>query len=75
MIKTWIIEHVNVVSQLSNVVKWNKESDDREAMLISREKSKNIINYVEYSKTCHVIRSFPDLNQTFGEEDITFPLS
>ena len=46
-----------------------------ESMVIAREERKNVISYVDYSKICHVIRSFPDLNQTFGKEDITFPLS
>ena len=40
-----------------------------------KRKSKNIIIYVDYSKICHVIRSFHDLNQKFGKEDINFPLS
>ena len=75
MIKYWTFEHVKVVSQLSNILKLNKDIDDIESMLISKGERKNIINYVEYSKICHVIRSFSDLNQTFGKKDITFPLS
>ena len=43
-------------------------------MLIAREKKKNIISYVDYSKFCRVIRSFPGFIQTFGKEDINFPL-
>ena len=38
MIKEWMFENVKVVSQLSNVVKWNKESDEKESMLIAIEK-------------------------------------
>ena len=38
-----MFEHVKFVSQLSNLVKWNKESYEMESMLISREKGKNII--------------------------------
>ena len=45
-----MFEYVKVVSQLSNVVKWNKESDDMESILIAREKGKNIISYVDFSK-------------------------
>ena len=75
MIKTLIFVYVKFVSQLSNVVKWNKESDDAESMLIAREERKKITSYVDYSKIFYVIRSFPDLNQTFGKRDITFPLS
>ena len=40
MIKEWIFEYVKVLYQLSNVVKCNKESDDMESILISREKGK-----------------------------------
>ena len=38
MIKVWIFEHVKVVSQLSSFVKWKKESDEMESMLILRGK-------------------------------------
>ena len=75
MIKYWVFEYVKVVSQFSNGVNWNKESDDLESMLIAREKGGNIISYVYFSEFCHVIRCFPDLNQTFGKVDITFTLS
>ena len=30
MIKEWMFEHVKLVSQLSNFVKWNKDSDETE---------------------------------------------
>ena len=43
-----MFEYIKVVSQLSNVVKCNKESDDMESMLIVREKGKNIISYVDF---------------------------
>ena len=65
MIKDWMFDYVKVVSRFSNVAKWNKESDYMESMLIAREKRKNIISYVDYSKFCHMIRRFPGLNQTF----------
>ena len=42
-----------------------------ESMLIAREERENIIGYIYYSKNYHVIRNFPDLNQTFGKEDIS----
>ena len=38
------------MSQLSNFVKWNKESDDMESIVIAREERENIISYVDYSK-------------------------
>ena len=60
-----MFEKIDVVSQLSNLVKWNKESYEMESMLISREKGENIISYVDLSKICHVIKCFPDLKQTF----------
>ena len=70
-----MFEYVKVVSQSSNVVKWNKESNYTESMLIAREKRKTIMSYIDFSKRCHKIRCFPDLNQTFGKEIITFPPS
>ena len=42
-------EYVKVVSQLSNFVKWNTESDDMESMLIARDKGVNIISYIDFS--------------------------
>ena len=57
------------------MVKCNKDIDDMESMLIAREKGKNIISYVDFSKKFHVIKCFPDLKQTFGKEDINFTLS
>ena len=65
-----MFEYVKVVSQLSNVVNWNKESDDTESMLIARGKGKYIISYVDFLKYFRVIRCFPHLNQTFGREDM-----
>ena len=32
IIKEWMFEYVKFVSHISNVVKWNKESDDMESM-------------------------------------------
>ena len=46
-----------------------------ESMFIVREKRKNIICHVNFSRICHVIKCFPDLKQTFGKEDIDFILS
>ena len=40
-----------------------------------KRKRKNIISYVVFSKTWHVIRCFPDLNQTVDKEDINLRLS
>ena len=69
-----MFEYVKVMSQFSNVVKWNKQDDDTESILIAREKGGNIISYVDFSKICHVIKYFPDLKQTFGKEVINFSL-
>ena len=49
MIKELIFGYVKVVSHLSNVVKWNTESDDMESMLIARDKGVNIISYIDFS--------------------------
>ena len=68
-----MFEYVNVLSQLPNVVKWDKYSYYMESMLIAREKG-DIISYVDFSKKNHVIRCFPDLYQIFGKEDIMFSL-
>ena len=39
-IKEWMFEYVKVVSQLSNVVKWNKDSDDTESINCKRKREK-----------------------------------
>ena len=65
--KKQMFEKIDVVSQLSNVLYWGKDSDEMESMLISREKRENIISYVDLSKICHVIKCFPDLKKTFGK--------
>ena len=49
MIKEWMFEHVKGVSKLSNVVK-------------CKRKNEKIISYVDFSKICHAIKCFPDLN-------------
>ena len=51
-----------------------RQSTDRK-MYIAREEGENILSYVNSSKPCHVITHFPELNQKFGQEDITVPLS
>ena len=43
-----------------------------EPMYISREEWMNTFNYFDFSKLCHVITYFPELNQKFGQEDINF---
>ena len=48
-----MFEYVKVVSRLSNVIKWNKDSDVMESMLIPIKKGVNILTYVDFSKTCH----------------------
>ena len=50
MLKDWMFEYVKFVSQSSNVVKRNRESDDMESMLTAREKWRNIISYVDFTK-------------------------
>ena len=43
-----------------------------EPMYIARDKWMNILSYVDFSKLCHAIKYFTELNQKFGQEDITF---
>ena len=67
--------HIKVVSQLSKVVKWNKYNQQMEPIYVARETGRNILIYVDFSKICYIIKSFSELKQKFGKEDITFPLS
>ena len=43
-------------------------------MNIEINKMMNILSDVDFSKLCHAIKYFPQLNQNFGKEEITFPL-
>ena len=43
-----------------------------ELMYNAREEMMNIFSYVDFSKLCHVIQFFAELNQHFVEEGITF---
>ena len=56
-----MFEDVKVVTQLSRVVKRNKDNHEMGSMLIAREERKSIISYVYFSRICHVIKCFPDL--------------
>ena len=55
--------------------KWNKKNQQMEPMYVAREKGNNILSYVDFSKICYVMKSFPELKPNFGKEDINFPLS
>ena len=44
-------------------------------MYVARERGRNILSCVDFSKICHVIKYFPELKQDIGIEDINFPLS
>ena len=46
-----------------------------EPMYVVGEKGGNILSYVDFSKICNVIKSFPGLSKNIGREDITFLLS
>ena len=41
---------------------------------MTRERGCNILSYVDSSKICDVIKSFPELKQIIGNEDINFPI-
>ena len=47
MIKKWMNSDIKVVSQLSKVVKRNKENQGKEKLYIAREKGKHILSYVD----------------------------
>ena len=67
--------HIQVVDQFSKVVKWNKDNQQMEPMYIARKEWMNILSYVDFSKLCHVIKYFTELNQKNGQEEINFHLS
>ena len=67
--------HVQIVAQLSKVNLWNKENQKMEPMYNAREEIMNILDYINFSKLFHAIKYFPELNNFWGNEDITFPLS
>ena len=46
-----------------------------EPMYIARENDKHILSYVDFSKLCHVIEYCPELNEIYGQECTTFPIS
>ena len=46
-----------------------------EPMYVERKIGRNILSYVDFSKICDVIKSFPELKENIGKEDTTFPLS
>ena len=68
----WMNSHINVVDQVSKVVKWNKDNQQMEPMYTAREEWINILSHVDFSKMCHLIQYFPELNQKIGQENITF---
>ena len=54
----------------SSVIKSCKKEQKnqlREPMYVAREKWKNILSYVDFSKICNVIKSFPELKQNIGK--------
>ena len=56
--------HIKVVDQLSKVVKRSKQNQQREPMYVAREIRRNILRYVDFSKICYVIKSFPELKKS-----------
>ena len=50
MIKKWMNSHIKIVDHLSKVVKLIKENQHTEQMHIARQKGKNIMSYVDFSK-------------------------
>ena len=60
--------HIRVVAHLSKFVKLNKTNQPMEQLYIAREKVKNILSNVDFSKLWHIIMCFPELNQKIGQE-------
>ena len=71
MIKKCMNSHINVMAHLSKAVKWNKENQQMDQCILLI----NILSYVNFSKLCHVIQYFLELNKKIGQEDINLPLS
>ena len=42
---------------------------------MARERGRNILSYVDFSKIQNAIKSFPESKQDIGKEGITFSLS
>ena len=57
--------HIKIVAQLSKPVKWKNDNQQMEPRYIKREEWMNIPSYVDFSKLCHVIKYFPELNKTY----------
>ena len=55
------------MAQLSKFVKWKTENQQMEPMYVAREKAKSVLIYVDFSKICYLIKSFPELKQKFGK--------
>ena len=62
------------MDQSSKVIKCYKENQLIEPLYVARERGKNIIICVDFSKTCDVFKSFTELKQDIEIEDIKFPL-
>ena len=67
--------HIKVLSQSSKGVKWNIKNQRMENIYNATETKGNILSYVDFSKLCHIITYFSELNKHFWHEDIKFPLS
>ena len=70
----WTNAQIQIVAQLSKVNVRNKYNQQVEQMYNEREEIINILSYVDFSKLCNIIKFFPESNQKFAKEVITFPI-
>ena len=68
------IENVQVVSKLSTIYLWSKQSQKKYYMRIGREDDKNISIYVDFLILCNVVLIFTELSAEFSKNGITFTL-
>ena len=66
-------KHINVVAQLSEFVKLKKENKVMEPMQVARERERNILNYLYFSKIRDIIKSFTELEKKL-QQKIVFSL-
>ena len=64
MLVTWF-KKIQVVSQLLIIDVWNQKSQKNDHMCIAREDAKSILIYVDFSRLCNFILSFPELGPEF----------
>ena len=57
------VKNIKFLAQLSEVVKRNNKNPTNGTNICRNIKRGNILSYVDFSKICNVIKSFPELEQ------------